>query len=212
MKYIFTIIVFILISNTADAQRLLFNQRYDSMAEDFNIKEKKLNEYKSEGKVIVFNEEKHKTKLAKKMLKSRKGKSKTIDKGLYELEYEIIGKEKITHHRVRYIYIDKDRFKSEESLKNYINKVRQLLDVNVFKSVAMQYSMDYSKNVGGDSGWFKKGKTHPEFFKHTTSTNRLADEIFEFEIPEYNAYYFAKKSFSKKEFEEVLVLQTKIDK
>ncbi len=212
MKYIFTILGFILISNSIFAQRLLFNQRYNSMAEDFNISEKKLDEYKSQGKITVFNEEKHKTKLAKRMLNSRKGKSKTIDKGLYEMEYEIIGKEKIMHHRVRYIFIDKDRFKSEESFKKYINKVRQLLEVNVFKSVAMQYSMDYNSNVGGDSGWFKKGETHPDFFKNATSTNRLSDEIFEFEIPEYNGYYFAKKSSSKREFKEVLVLQTKIDK
>ena len=193
----------------SNAQRNLFNQKYEQKAIDFKIDENELDNYKSKGKVIVFNEEKHKTKLAKKLLNYRKGKTKKFDKGYYKQEYQIIGKEDITHYRIRYIYVNKGKFDDDEDFDAYIDKIRNLLEKTAFKSVAMQYSMDYNKNVGGDSGWFKEGKTHPVFFKEVTNTNRLADEIFEFEISESNAYYFAKKTHSKKDIKEVLVLQTK---
>ncbi|QTY27760.1 peptidylprolyl isomerase [Flavobacterium sp. CS20] len=211
MKYFYLTILF-LSFNFITAQRALFNQRYTSEAEDFKIDQNKLNEYKKEGQLIIFNEEKHKTKLVKTLLKSRQGKTKTFDKGFFEEEYKILSKQKIPHYRVRYILIDKDRFDTEKAFNNYANKVRELLKTNAFKSVAMQYSMDYNKNVGGDSGWFKKGKTHPVFFAEVTNTNRLSEEIFEFEIPENNWYYFVKKSHSKKDIEEALVLKQKTNK
>jgi len=211
MKKIYLLFTFLIIGNIT-AQRTLFNQRYSSQAQDFKMSEKQLDKYKSDGQVIVFNEEKHKTRLAKKLLKSREGKTKTFDKGFYEEEYEVLSKQKITHYRVRYIFIDKNRFKTDDASENYIKKIRALLDDISFKSVAMQYSMDINQNTGGDSGWFKKGKTHPEFFKEVTNTKRLADEIFEFEIPENSWYYFVKKSYSKKDIKEALVLKRKIRK
>ena len=73
----------------------------------------------------------------------------------------------------------------------------------------MQYSMDYKKGVGGDSGWFKEGKTNPIFFQEVTNASVLADQIFEFEIPEKNWYYLAKKTHSMTELQEVLVLELK---
>lgn len=209
MKHLYIGFFCFLMTFCLQAQRGLFNQHYEQMALDFKIDQNELDNYKSQGKVIVFNEEKHKTKLAKKLLRTRKGKTKTLDKGYYEIEYKVIGKEKIPHYRIRYIFIDKNKFDDEETFKTYLNKVRNLLDKTAFKTVAMQYSMDYNKNVGGDSGWFKEGQTHPVFFKEVTNTNRLSEEVFEFEIPESSAYYFAKKNYSKKDIKEILVLQTK---
>ena len=202
-------LLFFIITFSTLGQRNLFNQRYENMASDFNLDDTELDDYKSQGKIVVFNEEKHKTKLAKKLLNLKTGKSKKEDKRFYEIVYQIIGKEDITHYRVRYIFVDKTKFENEEKLEQYLKKVRMLLEETEFKSVAMQYSMDYLKNVGGDSSWFKESKTQPEFFREVTNTNRLSDEIFEFEIPDNNGYYFVKKTHAKMDINEVLVLEMK---
>ncbi len=212
MRLLYFCFIIFIFSISSNAQRGLFNQPYEIILNDFNLSKSELDNYKSQGKIIIFNEVKHKTKLAKRFLNFRKGKSKTYNKGFYEVNYEVIAKEKIPHHRVRYIYVDQSKFETEETLNDYLQKVRSLLKETAFKSVAMQYSMDYHKNMGGDSGWFKQGKTLADFFDNATSTNRLSEEIFEFEIPELNAYYFVKKTHSKKDIKEVLVLETKIKK
>lgn len=208
MKHVLCLFVFCLFYSTY-AQRGLFNQRYLEMAKDFDINENQLDNYKSEGDLVIYNEEKHKTRFANKLLNARIGKTKKIDKGFYKMENKVLDKQEITHYRVRYIFIDKTKFQTDRDFQNYLDKIRNLLDQTTFKSVAMQYSMDYKKNVGGDSGWFKKGKTHPIFFREATNKAKLADEVFEFEIPEINAYYLVKKTNTQMNISEVLVLQTK---
>lgn len=208
MKHVLCLFVFCLFYSTY-AQRGLFNQRYLEMAKDFDINENQLDNYKSEGDLVIYNEEKHKTRLANKLLNARIGKTKKIDKGFYKMENKVLDKQEITHYRVRYIFIDKTKFQTDRDFQNYLDKIRNLLDQTTFKSVAMQYSMDYKKNVGEDSGWFKKGKTHPIFFREATNKAKLADEVFEFEIPEINAYYLVKKTNTQMNISEVLVLQTK---
>jgi len=209
MKYIIFFSIILFISLDVFSQRSLFNQRYDKLAADFKLSDFELKEYRNDGKLEIFNAEKHKTSLARKLLKMKNGKSKKIDNGYYTTIYKIISKEVIPHYRVRYIYVDKSKFKTTEDQKAYLKKIRNLLEKTAFKSVAMQYSMDYRKNVGGDSGWFKEGKTESSFFKQISGSNRLAEEIFEFEIPENNAYYFVQKTHATKDIEEALVLQTK---
>lgn len=202
---IFAIFTVCSVSNLL-GQRNLFNQNYTQIAEDFRIDETQFEDYKSEGKVEIFNQEKHQTKLAKKLLNTKVGKTKSFDKDYYTTIYKVISQQDITHYRIRYIFIDKDKFDTEEAFKNYTDKVRHLLKDTAFKTVAMQYSMDYRKKVGGDSGWFKEGKTHPLFFNEVTNTSRLIEEIFEFEISENNAYYFAQKLWTPKDIKEVLVM------
>lgn len=202
------ILLFIIIFNFSSllAQRHLLNQKYESLSEDFKIENKQLEDYRSRGKIEIFNEEKHKTKLAKKLLSTKSGKTRVFKSDYYQTRYEVIRLQEIPHYRVRYIFIDKEKFDTQEAFNSYAGKVRKLLKDTAFKSVAMQYSMDYRKHVGGDSGWFKKGKAHPDFFNQVTNTSRLSEEIFEFEIPEFNGYYFAQKLWSPKDITEVLVL------
>jgi hypothetical protein len=189
-------------------QRTLFSQKYLSLAEDFKLSQEKVDELRAEGKLTIFNQEKHKTKLASELINARVGKSKKYDRGFYKGKYKIVAKEEIPHYRLRYIFINKNKFE-EEDFRNYLKKLRNLISKTEFKSVAMQYSMDFRKGVGGDSGWFKEGKTHPVFFEQVTRANVLADEVFEFEIPENNWYYIAKKTHAKKDILEVLVLDVR---
>ncbi len=209
MKSIRIILLAIFCIHFCYGQRSLFNQKYLDLAQDFKLNPQKVEQLRSEGKLTIFNQEKHKTKLAADLLNARVGKSKKYDRGFYKGQYKIIAKEEITHHRVRYIFINKNKFEDQETFQKYLKKVRGLVDNTEFKSVAMQYSMDYKKRVGGDSGWFKKGKTHPVFFEEVTRADVLADEVFEFEIAENNWYYIAKKTHAKMDILEALVLDTK---
>lgn len=211
MKHVLSLLFLVIMTSGVLGQRSLFNQKYNRLSNDFQIDEDQLQDYRNEGKLIIFNAENHKTRLAKELLDLRQGRKKTVDRGYYKNRYKIISKQSIMHYRVRYIFIDKAKFDSTAQLQDYIKKVRELLEETAFKSVAMQYSMDYKKHVGGDSGWFKEGKTQADFFREVTAPNKLAEEIFEFDIEANQAYYFAQKTHTAIEIDEVLVLQTKIE-
>jgi parvulin-like peptidyl-prolyl isomerase len=177
------------------------------MAEDFNLSSEEIEAFKTQGKLEVFNEFKQKTPLTNKLITSKIGKSIKFDRGYYKGKYQVVAKSDVPHYRVRYIFINKNKFEDEAQFEAYLNKVRDLISRTAFKSVAMQYSMDYKKGVGGDSGWFKEGRTNPDFFQEVTKASLLADQVFEFEIPEHNWYYVAKKTHSRMDIKEVLVLQ-----
>jgi parvulin-like peptidyl-prolyl isomerase len=207
MKIVLLYLLIIFQFHLAYGQRSLFNQKYFNLAEDFNLTQETLDAYKSQGRLEVFNEVKQKTSLTKKIINSKVGKSIKFDKGYYKGKYEIVAKSHVPHYRVRYIFINKNKFEEPQQFEAYLNKIRGLIQKTEFKSIAMQYSMDYKKGVGGDSGWFKKGKTNPEFFKEVTKASLLAEEVFEFEITEENWYYVVKKTHSKMDIEEALVVE-----
>lgn len=58
MKLIYSFLLFSIIF-TINAQRGLFNQSYEAMAKDFNIKESQLQKHKSQGRVVIYNEKKN---------------------------------------------------------------------------------------------------------------------------------------------------------
>ncbi len=206
------VLLFLILSFQLQAlygQRLLFSQKYFSLAKDFNLTQEQIEAYKTQGKLEVFNELKQKTPLTQKLINSKVGKTITFDRGYYNSKYKVVAKSNVPHYRVRYIFINKNKFEEEEKFKAYLYKVRDLISKTEFKSVAMQYSMDYKKRVGGDTGWFKEGKTNPDFFQEVVRPTLLADQVFEFEISENNWYYVAKKTHSKMDIQEVLVLEIK---
>ncbi len=190
---------------TSFSQPSLFNQSYDETT-DFGLSQKKLNEYRSRGELVIFNEEKHETKIAKEVFKKKVGKSIKNRDGVGTTTYTIIADKKIPHYRMNYIFIDGNTM-SAIKVENMRKSLRKLLDDDVkFESVARQYSMDYNANRGGDSGWFKEKKTIPEFFKATNRPKLLANEIFEVNLPEMNWFYIVKKTYTPTNIREVLVL------
>lgn len=190
---------------TSFSQPSLFNQSYDETT-DFGLSQKKLNEYRSRGELVIFNEEKHETKIAKEVFKKKVGKSIKNKDGVGTTTYTIIADKKIPHYRMNYIFIDGNTM-SAIKVENMRKSLRKLLDDDVkFESVARQYSMDYNANRGGDSGWFKEKKTIPEFFKATNRPKLLANEIFEVNLPEMNWFYIVKKTYTPTNIREVLVL------
>ncbi len=197
---------FIFLQLSVQAQYGLFHQEYDKTAQ-FNIDADDVKEYRKEGELIIFNEEKHRTNLALSLLDKKVGKDMEQETPTRLRTYEVIADTEIDHHRLRYIFINGNKL-SQKMVKNRINYIKQLLDDNAsFESVAHQYSMDRNARRGGDSGWFKKAETHPVFYKAIANENRYANEVFEVSIPENNWYYLVKKTFSPKPIREILIFK-----
>lgn len=191
---------------SVQAQYRLFHQDYDKTAQ-FNIDADDIKEYREEGDLIIFNEEKHRTKLALSLLDKKVGKDIQQETPTSLRTYEVVADTEIEHHRLRYIFVDGNKL-SQEKVRNRIDYIKQLLDENgSFESVAHQYSMDRNARRGGDSGWFKKAETHPVFYEAITNGDKYANEVFEVSIPENNWHYLVKKTFSPKPIREILILK-----
>ena len=67
-----------------------------------------------DNKLITFNEEKHKTILAKELFGLPKGEIKTVTTNLKKTVYKVVEKTKISHYRVAYIYLDGSKYNVTE--------------------------------------------------------------------------------------------------
>lgn len=187
------------------AQPSLFNQNYDEVL-DFGLSENEIKELRSRGELVIFNEEKHETKIAKDLFKKRVGKSVKQKQALGVTTYTVVADAKIPHYRMNYIFIDGNKM-NPSKVDNMVKTLRKLLDDDIqFEAVARQYSMDYNGRRGGDSGWFKQQKAIPEFFEATNRPKLLANEIFEVSLEEANWFYIVKKTYSSTNIREILVL------
>lgn len=186
------------------AQRDLFQQRYDEYA-NFGKTEAELDALKQTGEILVFNEVKHKTKLAKTLFKKNlnkkhKEKTRTGDK-----LYEVIGRREVPHYRINYIFLDGNKLSSNQ-VEALLKKIQGMHEEGIkFTSLARQYSMDIHANNGGDSGWFQEAATIPEFFAAIQNSNRLANEVFRVDLPSANWYYLVQKTYSSTSISEILV-------
>lgn len=212
MKHLYPGHVFLLLSfyllgfSSVQAQYPLFHQDYNKAAQ-FNIDKNELKELKSEGELIIFNEDKHRTKLALKLFDKKVGRDIEEETPTRLTTYEVVSSTEIEHHRLRYIFIDGNKL-TKKKVSKRIDYIKRLLDDKAsFESVAHQYSMDRNARRGGDSGWFKKAETHPRFYKAVADNNRYANEVFEISIPKKKWYYLVKKTFSPKPIREVLILK-----
>lgn len=190
------------------AQPSLFNQSYDETT-DFDLSDKQLITFRKQGELVVFNEDRHETKVAKEIFKKRVGKSFKKNDGVGITIYTVIAVKKTPHYRLNYIFLDGNQM-NEVKLQNMLKSLRKMLDDDIkFESVARQYSMDYNGKRGGDSGWFKEKKSIPQFFEATNRPKLLANEIFEVELAEMNWHYIIKKTYTPINIREVLVLVEK---
>lgn len=187
------------------AQPNLFNQSYDEV-QDFGLSENEIKDLRSRGELVIFNEEKHETKIAKDLFKRRVGKSVKQKQALGVTTYTVVADAEIPHYRMNYIFIDGNKM-NPSRVDNMLKTLRKLLDDDIeFEAVARQYSMDYNGRRGGDSGWFKQQKAVPQFFDATNRPKLLANEIFEVSLEEANWFYIVKKTYSSSNIREILVL------
>ena len=158
-------------------------------------------------KIIVFNEEKHKTILAKELFEQHIGGTKVNENEFEKTYYKVINKTENTYHRVAYIYLDGAKYTAKD-----INELRDKIIAQYhsgapFDFLAKQYSMDSNANKGGDLGWFMKGEMHPDFESAVLNTEYQVNDIFTIDIPSKNWYYIIIKTHEPKAILEIEVLK-----
>ncbi len=198
--------VFMLMFTFASAQKD-FEKSLDSIQtlDDVTIFLKKNKEAK--GKVIVFNREKHNTRMADRIFSMRVGAKRSFDDAPQKTYYKVIEKYTIPYYRVSVVYLDGNKMDKAEinSLRSKV--VRMYNEGFKFQDLARQYSMDNSANQGGDLGWFTEGELHPEFERQVIEGNYRSDDIFMIDIPETNSYYVALMTYDKRMIDEAKVLK-----
>jgi parvulin-like peptidyl-prolyl isomerase len=158
-------------------------------------------------KIIVFNEEKHKTILAKELFKQNIGGTKINKNEFEKTYYKVINKTEKTYHRLAYIYLDGAEYSLDE-LNDLRDKIiSQYHNGAPFDFLAKQYSMDGNAKKGGDLGWFLEGEMHPDFEVAIFNTDYNVNDIFTVDIPSENWYYVVLKTHDPKDISEIEVLK-----
>lgn len=203
MKPLF-ISLLILFQLNAFAQSRLFNQTFDEVAA-FGLSEQELDEHEAEGELIVFNEVKHQTRLAKTLFDKKVGKNHKEKTRTGKRVYEVIAEREAKHYRINYIFLDGERM-SKKAVERLRQKILELLDSGIqFQSLARQYSMDRNSYNGGDSGWFKEERTVPVFFEEINNPKLLANQVYSIDLAEADWYYLVQKTFTPTYIREILV-------
>ena len=158
-------------------------------------------------KFIIFNEEKHKTTLAKKLFKSSVGGTESTENEFEKTYYKIVEKTETPYYRVSYIYLNGNK----SNLKNINNFRDGLIDKfnnsSPFDFLAKRHSMDKNATRGGDSGWFSENDRNSTFETLIIEDNHDIDDVFPLDIPSESGYYVVLKTHEPKNISEIKVLK-----
>lgn len=196
----------LLIATTAFAQDD-FEKSLDLVQTETDANSFLENNSNSEGKVIVFNKEKHKTRLAKELFSLGLG-AKTYDKNSPQpTYYKVIEKTSTAHYRASVIFLDA-KVKSLEAINYTRNSIISKYKRGVrFENLARNYSMDQSAKQSGDLGWITKGNLHPNLENAIFDGTHQVNDIFTVDVPETKAYYLVVITEAEKMIDEIKVLK-----
>jgi parvulin-like peptidyl-prolyl isomerase len=163
--------------------------------------------YSFNSKIFVFNEEKHKTQLAKALFKLEKGQVKQENSEYDKTLYKILDKTISSYYRVSYIFLDGNTHSLES-----INALRKTLILKYnngisFNDLANRYSMDTNAKKGGDTGWFTLGNMHPDFENAISTNAHNLNDVYTVDIPSKNWYYLVLQTYKPKDITEIEVLK-----
>ncbi|APY00221.1 peptidylprolyl isomerase [Lacinutrix venerupis] len=158
-------------------------------------------------KLMVFNTEKHHSKLAKELLEMPAGFTKTERTQFNKTHYKVVKKENEPHYRISYIYFDGNKMPVDEIYnlrKTIMTKYAKGVD---FGDLAKKYSMADNARKGGDSGWVKDGQLPIEIEEEANNLAHQVDDIFDVGITDDNGFYIIKKTHRLQLIKEVYVLK-----
>jgi len=158
-------------------------------------------------KLITFNEEKHKTILAKELFKLRIGGSKVNENEFEKTFYKVIQKTKNRYYRFAYIYLDGVKYSVNEIDKLRGKIIAKYKKGAPFDFLAKQHSMDKNANKGGDTSWFQEGEMHPDFESQAIREKHILGDIFTINISHENSFYVVLKTHEPKDISEIEVLK-----
>ncbi|SDB34765.1 PPIC-type PPIASE domain-containing protein [Flavobacteriaceae bacterium MAR_2010_188] len=170
--------------------------------------EKMIDRYKSnKGKIVIFNTEKHLTRLANELYDLSVGGKKVYETDINKTFYKVLDKQSIQHYRMSYILLDNSElsFEKSEALKfKIMSKFRR---GQRFEDLASRYSIDNSAYTGGDSGWVTKGSFFDEVENEIFNSYGVKDEFVAIDIPSKKLTFLILKTHSPKQIEELKVLK-----
>lgn len=158
------------------------------------------------GKIITFNKEKHKTRLASELFEKAKGGKKVIKTEKGKTIYKIIDKKQIIHYKVSIILFDNEKTSISEinSLRSFILKGIKNKE-HKFENLARVYSAHPTAKTGGDLGWLKKGTFSNRFEK--VVLDKHVGQVFSFDEHRQKKYYIIMKTQDSKQIEEITILK-----
>ncbi|QCE43101.1 peptidylprolyl isomerase [Psychroserpens sp. NJDZ02] len=158
-------------------------------------------------KMLIFNEEKHKTKLATKLLNNSVGSTEVIKTEFNVTHYKVIDKSQERHYRISYIYFDGNQLEASKIVE-YKNEILKSYEDGIrFDDLAKRYSMDRNANRGGDSGWLKEGSMPAEVEAQAFNLDNKLGTLYTVRIPEPNGFYVILKTERIKKIKEIKVLK-----
>lgn len=194
--------VFTVLNAQTSTEKTLQTIETQEQAKQF-IKDK----YAFNSKLFTFNEEKHKTQLAKALFKLDNGAIKTEKTAREKTIYKILEKHTNSYYRVAYIYLDGNKYtvSSINALRETL--MRKYKNGTPFNALANQYSMDNGSNKGGDTGWVTLGEMSENFESEVFAKEHDINTVYTFDIPSENGYYLVKQTHKPKEITEIKVLK-----
>ena len=158
-------------------------------------------------KILIFNEEKHKTKLATKLLSTSVGSTEVVKTEFNVTHYKVVDRTDDRHYRLSYIYFDGNKIEASKIVEYKNNILKSYEDGVRFDDLAKRYSMDRNAKRGGDSGWLKEGSMPIEVENEAFNLEHKLGEIYTVRIPEPNGFYVILKTERIKKIKEIKVLK-----
>ncbi len=157
-----------------------------------------------DSKLISFNEEKHKTTLAKDLFE--RGRS-TVESEFKITHYKVVESKNDLHYRFSYILLDTDNLSKSEIFSLRSQVMTKFENGVPFNKLAMQYSTDSNARRGGDSGWLKQGSLHPKIEDFVITSPLSIGDLATFDVLDQNKHYLILKTHDIKYIKEVKALQ-----
>ena len=158
-------------------------------------------------KLITFNEEKHRTTLAKELFELSKGGVKTVTTDYDKTIYKVIDKSTVTNYRFSYIVLDATQINLSNINELRMSIIKKHEDGASFDFLAQRYSMDENATRGGDTGWFAEGDHTYDFESVLIGDTHIINDIFTIDMPTENKYYVILKTYDPKDIAQINVLK-----
>ena len=205
MKYILEITLFLTLFSATAQKKLI--KSLDTITTSEQAEKFIENKKSRNNKIIIFNEEKHQSKLAKALLNTSVGSTEVVKSEFDTTVYKVIEKDNQRHYRLSYVYLDGNKLDAQTIVK-YKNEILQSYEEGVrFDDLAKKYSMDKNAIRGGDSGWLKEGNLPVEVETEAFNLEHKVGQIYTVRIPEPQAYFVVLKTHRIKKIKEIKVLK-----
>lgn len=159
-------------------------------------------------RLMVFNEENHKTNMARKLLKKSVGGTEVIESQFDKTYLKVIEKTNEPHYRLRYIFLDGNKMSAKDiGLTKKIVLDHHESGLETFANLAKKYSMSTNKFKGGDTSWVKLNNLPAPLAIEDEIISHEIDEIYSVSDPENNLFYIVQKTHSVRRLKEVRVLK-----